>query len=67
MYENSNWRRNNAMTKEEILAKVEEREYENRCVNAKICPKCGGNLSIKDCGHLLDAVCNPCNLSFPYV
>jgi len=55
------------MTKEEILAKVEEREYENRCVNAKICPKCGGNLSIKDCGHLLDAVCNPCNLSFPYV
>jgi len=54
------------MIKDEILAKVEKREFEKRCVDVGVCPKCGGNLSIENDGHLMDKVCKPCNLSFPY-
>ncbi len=50
------------MTKDEILARVEKREFEKRCVDANICPTCGGNLSMDR-----DApVCASCSLSFPY-
>lgn len=55
------------MNKEEILRKVEQREYEKRCVDAGICPECGADLSIDGDDNLLDKVCRPCNLSWPYV
>jgi len=34
--------------KREILEKVEELEYERRCIKHKICPDCGGILSDYD-------------------
>ena len=55
------------LSRQEILERVKEREFKKRCVDAAICPECGGNLSQKDDGHLIDHVCVPCNLSFPYV
>ena len=55
------------MTKDEILARVEGREFEKRCVDVNICRKCGGNLSFEDDGGQTIKTCVPCNLSFPYV
>lgn len=55
------------MKEDEILKKVEQREYEERCVAAKICPKCGGNLVTKGDDRFLDRVCKACNLSWPWV
>lgn len=51
-----------AMTEDEILARVEKREFEKRCVDANICPTCGGNLSMDEG----TPVCASCSLSFPY-
>ena len=52
--------------KAEILKRVEQREYEKRCVMARICPYCGEDLAISnDC--LSSGICKRCNLSFPYV
>jgi len=45
----------------EILAKVKEREYQKRCVNAGICPMCGATLK-KKYHEGVDLVCVPCNV-----
>ena len=55
------------MDKQEIIKKVEEREFNIRCINACICPHCGLNLTKEDSGHFIDKVCHKCNLSFPYL
>ena len=52
------------MTKDEILEKVKQREYEKRCVDANVCPTCGLNLGYDDDNN---KVCRRCNLSFPFM
>ena len=54
------------MDKQEIIKKVEEREFNIRCVKAGICPHCGGNLTKYNDSNFIDKVCYKCNLSFPY-
>jgi len=34
------------MFKQEILKRVEEREFEKRCIKVLICPNCGNDLII---------------------
>ena len=56
------------MDKKEIIKKVEEREFNIRCINAGICPHCGDNLTKEGYGdYFIDKICRKCNLSFPYV
>ena len=54
------------MNKTEILERVKEREFNQRCINAGICPHCGGNLTKDNDSHFINKICYKCNLSFPY-
>lgn len=53
------------MTKQEILEKVEAKEFKHRCLNLDICPKCGGDLDprINDEGSV-DKVCDDCGMLY---
>lgn len=57
------------MYKDEILKKVEQREYEKRCVNVRICPKCGGDLTTSDHSgdEYVDKECKVCNIGWSEV
>ena len=55
------------MDKKEIIKKVEEREFNIRCINAGICPHCGDNLTKEHDSHFINKICYKCNLSFPYI
>ena len=53
------------MTKQEILEKVEAKEFKERCLAVDICPKCGENLDIEvnDEGSV-DKTCDDCNMTY---
>lgn len=55
------------MERSKILKKVEQREYEKRCVNVRICPTCGQDLVSAYDGDSADRVCKACNLCWDYV
>ena len=50
--------KNKPLTREQILEKVKEEEHRQRCLNASICPDCGGKLGLSD--DLLFLECSPC-------
>lgn len=55
--------------KETLLLMVEQREFEKRCLNVNLCPKCGKDLSVGIGQADADVikVCKHCNLSFPHI
>jgi hypothetical protein len=54
------------MTKNEILMKVEDKEFQKRCFAAGVCHKCGGDLRCtevwEDGG--IDKVCEECGMKY---
>ena len=51
----------------EILEKVKQHEYKKRCVDARICPKCGEYLSFHPRdrgGRFSNKVCRECNITW---
>ncbi len=55
------------MEKSKILKKVEQREYEKRCVNVRVCPKCGQTLVSAYDEDPADRVCKACNMCWDHV
>jgi len=51
------------MSKEEILAKLEEKEFRTRCLAQNMCPRCGHDL-INEGGLTTQKVCKHCHVSY---
>jgi len=49
------------MNREEILKKVEEVEYERKCIATGICPACGGDLESYEIDYRRCYRCRECS------
>lgn len=54
------------MIDQKILEKVEAKEFEHRCLNLNICPKCGEDLDIVEIHWRgeVEKVCDACGVTY---